>query len=41
MLYAAIIMSVILVASEVNTKFAKKDELKKAEEDGYEVIFTY
>lgn len=41
MLYAAIIVTIGYIGLEAMNKFEKKEELKKAEEEGYDVYFSY
>lgn len=40
MLYAAIIVTITYVSLEAMNKFEEKEELKKAEEEGYEVFIS-
>ncbi len=40
MLYIAITMTIAYVSLEVMNKFEEKEELKKAEEEGYEVFVS-
>lgn len=41
MLYAAIIMTIAYMGLEAMDKLDKKEEMKKAEEEGYEVYFSH
>ena len=41
MLYAAILMTIIYAGLTTLDKLNKKEELKKAKEEGYEIFFSH